>query len=103
MTRGVLLWLLQVLLAGIFAVAGWMKLFVPAEALQMPVAWPPVFFKALGLVELLGALGLIVPRPGCSKTAGTRAPAMRVQRANGSLDRQPKLAGSRISAASFGQ
>jgi hypothetical protein len=63
------LWIVQVLLALMFLFAGGTKLVLPIEELteQMPV--PELFMRFLGVVEVLGALGLILPgllriRPG---------------------------------------
>ena len=59
------LWVVQGLLAALFLLAGGFKLFTPLESLekkmlwvQMYPAWAP---KALGLAEILGAVGLVVP------------------------------------------
>src|ERR1044072_8816371 len=60
------LWILQVLLALVFLFAGGTKLVMSAEA--MAAMSPPnsvqlsgLFLKFLGVVEVLGALGLILP------------------------------------------
>lgn len=58
---GTLLWTLQTLLALLFAFAGTFKLVVPLEALQGPVALPGEFLRFIGVAEVLGALGLILP------------------------------------------
>ncbi len=58
------LWVMQILLAVILVWAAFMKLFKPAEAAAM---WPWVgqvpiaFAKFTGIVDLLGAAGLILP------------------------------------------
>ena len=62
----ILLWIIQVLLALLFLFAGGMKLIVPADVLmqQAPpgsTQFPALFLKFLGLVEVLGGLGLILP------------------------------------------
>ncbi len=62
----VLLWILQVLLALLFIWAGGFKLVVPASvmAAQMQpgqIALPGMFLKFIGLCELLGGFGLILP------------------------------------------
>lgn len=56
-----LLWTLQVLLAGLFLFAGGMKLVSPIAALTQQVALPGPFLRFIGLAEVLGALGLILP------------------------------------------
>jgi hypothetical protein len=55
------LWIVQVLLALLFLFAGVMKLVLPLEALKGPVALPGLFLRFIGVVEVLGALGLILP------------------------------------------
>jgi uncharacterized membrane protein YphA (DoxX/SURF4 family) len=57
------LWVVQGLLALVFLFAGSMKLIVPVEALtaQMALPLPGLFLKFIGLVEVAGALGLILP------------------------------------------
>ena len=57
----VLMWTLQVLLAALFLFAGGMKLVVPVETMAMPVALPAGFLRFIGVAEVLGALGLILP------------------------------------------
>jgi hypothetical protein len=57
-----LLWILQVLLALFFALAsGAPKLLLPAEALPMPIPLSQGFLWFIGVCEVLGALGLILP------------------------------------------
>jgi uncharacterized membrane protein YphA (DoxX/SURF4 family) len=60
------LWIGAGLLAAAFLMAGTMKIAVPKEKLLSTMAWaetwPPPRLKALGVVEVLGALGLILPR-----------------------------------------
>jgi uncharacterized membrane protein len=54
-------WTIQVLLALVFLFAGVAKLVMPAEAMKGPVPIPVVFLRFIGVCELLGALGLILP------------------------------------------
>jgi DoxX-like family len=56
-----LLWTVQVLLALLFLFAGGAKLVLPAEALKGQVAVPIVFLRFIGVCEVLGALGLVLP------------------------------------------
>jgi hypothetical protein len=56
-----LLWIVQGLLALVFLFSGSMKLILPLEAMQTPVAWPGWFLRFLGAAEVTGALGLILP------------------------------------------
>jgi uncharacterized membrane protein YphA (DoxX/SURF4 family) len=62
----VALWILQVLLALLFLFAGGTKLWLSPEAMAAmgspnQVQLPGLFLKFLGVVEVLGALGLILP------------------------------------------
>ena len=56
-----LLWIVQVLLAALFLFAGGMKLIMPLEALAHQSPLPALFLKFIGLAEVLGAVGLVVP------------------------------------------
>jgi uncharacterized membrane protein YphA (DoxX/SURF4 family) len=56
-----LLWTLQVLLAALFLFAGAMKLILPLEALVAQSSMPGWFLLFIGVAELLGGLGLILP------------------------------------------
>ena len=62
----VLLWILQVLLALLFLVAGVPKLVLPistltAAASPNAIVLPGWFIRFIGVCEVLGALGLILP------------------------------------------
>jgi uncharacterized membrane protein YphA (DoxX/SURF4 family) len=61
----VLAWILQVVLALAFLAAGAMKISTPKEKLRERMAWVEGFqpnqIKGIGAVEVLGALGLILP------------------------------------------
>ena len=68
------LWIVQGLLASLFLFAGGIKLIVPIEALAGPVALPGAFLRFIGVCEVLGAIGLILPgllniRPGLTPLA----------------------------------
>ena len=58
------LWVVQVLLALLFAFAGAMKFIMPMDQMtkQMPVSLSPSFIYFIGIAEILGAIGLILPR-----------------------------------------
>jgi uncharacterized membrane protein YphA (DoxX/SURF4 family) len=58
------LWIVQVLLALLFLWAGGIKLVMPVEEMmkQMPLPLPGWFLRFIGVAEILGALGLILPR-----------------------------------------
>ena len=60
---GAVLWIVQVGLALLFVFAGGMKLVVPLEEMQaqMPIALPGWFVWFIGVAELLGGLGLVLP------------------------------------------
>ena len=59
------LWIVQGLLALAFLMAGGMKLMQPKEKLATNMAWvedfSPNTIKIIGLLEVLGAIGLILP------------------------------------------
>lgn len=71
------LWVVQVLLALLFIWAGGIKLVLPLEQLAGPpgsVVLPGWFVRFIGVAELLGGLGLILPallriRPGLTPLA----------------------------------
>ncbi len=60
------LWIVQILLALAFAMAGFMKVSQPVEKLQARMNWTkhvaPGIVRLVGTLEILGALGLILPR-----------------------------------------
>ena len=61
-TTNRLLWAAQILTALIFLFAGAMKFIMPAEKmLQGPVVLPLAFIYFIGVCEILGALGLVLP------------------------------------------
>ncbi len=59
------LWIAQILLALAFAAAGIMKSTQPHEKLAANMGWvgdySPGFVRFVGIVEIIGALGLILP------------------------------------------
>ncbi len=70
------LWVVQGLLALVFLFAGGVKLVLPLEELtaQMPLPLPGLFVRFIGVAEVLGALGLLLPgllriRPGLTPLA----------------------------------
>jgi hypothetical protein len=60
-TTSVALWAAQGTLAALFLFAGGMKLVLPIEAMAGPIAFPGWFLRFIGLAEVLGALGLVLP------------------------------------------
>ena len=72
MNRG--LWIVQVLLALLFLFAGGMKLVLPIEEMTKDIAMPGWFLRFIGVAEVLGGLGLVLPgltgiRPGLTPLA----------------------------------
>ena len=70
------LWIVQGLLAILFLWAGGIKLILPLEKLTgpMPVPLPSLLLRFIGVAEVLGAIGLILPgllriRPGLAPLA----------------------------------
>jgi DoxX-like family len=68
------LWIVQGLLAALFLFAGGVKLVLPLDQLTGPVPLPGLFIRFIGVAEVLGALGLILPgllriRPGLTPLA----------------------------------
>jgi hypothetical protein len=57
------LWIIQALLAALFLFAGGVKLVLPIDQMTAgaPVSLPGWFLRFLGMAEVLGALGLILP------------------------------------------
>ena len=71
---GVLLWIIQGLLALVFMFAGVMKFVMPIEEMTKQVPLPGLFLRFIGVAEVLGAIGLILPgllriRPGLTPLA----------------------------------
>ena len=54
-------WVAQGLLAALFLFAGGVKLVLPPEALAGAVPMPIFFIRFIGICEVLGAFGLILP------------------------------------------
>jgi hypothetical protein len=70
----VALWIVQGLLAALYLFAGGMKLVLPLEELKGPVELPGAFLRFIGVAEVLGALGLLLPgllriKPGLTPLA----------------------------------
>ena len=68
------LWIVQGLLALLFLFSGGMKLVMPIEALTEQMPLPGLFVRFIGVAEVLGAIGLILPgllriRPGLTPLA----------------------------------
>ncbi|MDX6531034.1 MAG: hypothetical protein QOH41_3324 [Blastocatellia bacterium] len=70
----IVLWIIQVLLALLFLFAGGVKLVLPIEEMTKQTALPGLFLRFIGVVEVLGGLGLILPgllriKPGLTPLA----------------------------------
>jgi hypothetical protein len=68
------LWIVQGLLALLFLFAGGMKLVLPIAALTEQMPLPGLLVRFIGVAEVLGAIGLILPgllriRPGLTPLA----------------------------------
>src|SRR6202051_558856 len=57
----VLLWVLQVLLAMLFTFSGVMKFVMPVEEMTKQITLPGWFLNFIGVAEILGAIGLVLP------------------------------------------
>ena len=78
MLMNILLWILQCLLALLFIFSGAMKFVMPVEEMnrQAPVVLPGLFLHFIGICEILGGFGLILPsllriKPGLTPLAAT--------------------------------
>ena len=77
----IILWIIQILLALLFLFAGGMKLVIPPDVLQSmgspnQVVLPGLLIRFIGVCEVFGGLGLILPgllriRPGLTPLAAT--------------------------------
>jgi hypothetical protein len=70
------LWIVQGLLAALFLFAGGIKLILPLDKLTGQVPLPGAFMRFIGVAEVLGALGLVLPgllriRPGLTPLAAS--------------------------------
>jgi len=76
MKKNTVLWIIQGVLALMFLFAGGSKLVMSAEQMQAPgpIQFPVAFIRFIGVCELLGAIGMIVPgltgiKPGLTPLA----------------------------------
>ena len=78
MKKNTVLWIVQGLLAVMFLFAGGTKMVMTAEQMAPPpgpIQLPVAFIRFIGVCELLGAIGMIVPwltgiKPGLTPLAG---------------------------------
>lgn len=73
-SMNVALWVVQVLLALLYLFTGGLKLVLPIAAMTKQMVLPGPFLRFLGVAEVLGAIGLILPglfriRPGLTPLA----------------------------------
>lgn len=109
------LWTAQGLLAGLFLMAGSMKLLMPVEAMAGPVGLPGWFLHVIGVAEVLGAIGLIVPgatriRPGLTPLAAggllvvmVGAVAVTLRAGGGAQAMVPAIVGAVLAAIACGR
>jgi uncharacterized membrane protein YphA (DoxX/SURF4 family) len=57
----VLLWVLQALLAMLFMFSGVMKFILPVAEMTKQIPFPGWFLHFIGVAEILGAIGLVLP------------------------------------------
>ena len=91
--KSVALWIAQALLASMFLFAGGAKLVMTPEQMAAPgpIQLPVVFIRSIGVCEVLGASGMIVPwltgiKPGLTPLAGAGLAIIMV----GADGRQPR-------------
>lgn len=60
-TANCTLWIIQGLLAILFLFAGGLKLILPVETMTKQMPLPGLFLRFIGVAEVLGAIGLILP------------------------------------------
>ena len=60
-TKSRVLWTIQIILTLLYLFTGGTKLLLPIDKLQGPVVLPGMFLRFIGLCEVLGALGLLLP------------------------------------------
>ncbi len=70
------LWIVQGLLALLFLFTGGVKLVLPLEVMTEQTPLPGLFVRFLGVAEVLGAIGLVLPellgiRPGLTPLAAS--------------------------------
>ena len=70
----VALWIVQGLLAALFLFAGAMKFIMTVEEMTKEIPLPGAFLRFIGVAEILGAIGLVLPgllriKPGLTPLA----------------------------------
>lgn len=59
--KNIALWIIQVLLALLFMFSGVMKFVMPIEVMTKQVPLPASFLYFIGVAEILGGIGLVLP------------------------------------------
>ena len=59
--KNIALWIIQVLLALLFIFSGVMKFVMPIEVMTKQVPLPGAFLHFIGVAEVLGGFGLVLP------------------------------------------
>lgn len=61
----IFLWITQIILSLVFIMAGWMKTMTPIEELAVNLPWvkhtPEMLVRFIGISEILGGMGLVLP------------------------------------------
>jgi uncharacterized membrane protein YphA (DoxX/SURF4 family) len=60
-SKNIALWIIQVLLALMFLFSGVMKFVMPIEVMTKQVPLPGLFLHFIGVAEVLGGIGLVLP------------------------------------------
>ncbi|MEO6877175.1 MAG: DoxX family protein [Gemmatimonadaceae bacterium] len=60
-TANRVLWTIQIILTLLYLFTGITKLVLPIDKMQGPVVLPGLFLRFIGVCEVLGALGLLLP------------------------------------------
>ena len=70
--RSVISWVIQILLAAVYVLAAFGKLISKPQVIEMFRHWgfPDQFYLLIGVLEVLGAMGLLVPRMARYAAAG---------------------------------
>lgn len=58
---GIALWAAQIILAALFLFAGVMKFVMPVQEMTRGNSFPGSFFHFIGVMEVLGGIGLVLP------------------------------------------
>lgn len=61
----IMVWIVQIALAAVFLMAGYMKLFSPIEELSAVIPWvqdtPKIFVRLIGAVDFIGGAAVLLP------------------------------------------